>query len=238
MAVFFISDLHLQPGRPELESAFYQFLDTHIQAGETLYVLGDFFDSWIGDDEDDPFYLGIKTRLRDASNRATTYFMHGNRDFLIGEKFAADTGMKLLPDPQLIQLNSENILLMHGDSLCIDDTEYMQFRQQVRGDAWQQHILSLPLQQRRLIAADLRAKSKSMTSLKAEDIVDVNQAEVERVLKTHGVKTLIHGHTHRPKRHCFSLDGLDAERIVLGDWDKTGWYLKYENGFELVEFNF
>ena len=237
MAVFFISDLHLQPGRPELESAFYQFLDTHIQAGETLYVLGDFFDSWIGDDEDDPFYLGVKAKLRDVSSRATTFIMHGNRDFLIGEKFAVDTGMELLPDPHLIELHGENILLMHGDSLCTDDVEYMQFRQQVRGSAWQQHILSLPLEQRRMIAADLRAKSKSMTSLKAEDIVDVNQAEVEAVLKTHGVKTLIHGHTHRPNRHCFSLDGLNAERIVLGDWDKTGWYLKYENGFELVEFD-
>lgn len=237
MAVFFISDLHLQEGRPDLEKAFYRFLDTHIQAGETLYILGDFFDSWIGDDEDDPFYLAVKARLQDVSSRTTTYFMHGNRDFLIGEKFATDTGVKLLPDPHLIQLNGENLLLMHGDSLCTDDVEYMQFRKQVRGDAWQQHILSLPLQQRRMIAADLRAKSKSMNVLKAEDIVDVNQTEVETVLKNHKVKTLIHGHTHRPNRHCFSVDGLGVERIVLGDWDKTGWYLKYENGFELVEFN-
>lgn len=237
MAVFFISDLHLQAERPDLEKAFYRFLDTYIQAGETLYILGDFFDSWIGDDEDEPFYLGVKAKLREVSSRAATYFMHGNRDFLIGGKFAEDTGMTLLQDPHMIQLNGENILLMHGDSLCTDDLEYMQFRQQVRGDAWQQHILRLPLQQRRMIAADLRAKSKSMTSLKAEDIVDVNQIEVETVLKAHNVKTLIHGHTHRPNRHCLSLDGLDMERIVLGDWDKTGWYLKYANGFDLIEFD-
>src|SRR5690606_24068635 len=113
------------------------------------------------------------------------------------------------------------------------DVEYIQFRNQVRGQAWQQHILSLPLQQRRMIAADLRAKSKSMSSLKAEDITDVNQAEVERVLNSHAVKTMIHGHTHRPNRHCFAIGDEAVERIVLGDWDKYGWYLKYENGFNL-----
>lgn len=237
MAVYFISDLHLHAGRPDLETAFYRFLDDHIKAADTLYILGDFFDSWIGDDEDDAFYLGVKAKLREVSNRAKTFFMHGNRDFLIGEKFAEDTGTTLLQDPHLIELGGANVLLMHGDSLCTDDVEYMQFRQQVRGDAWQQQILALPLQQRRMIAADLRAKSKSMNAMKAEDIVDANQAEVERVLKNHQVKLLIHGHTHRPNRHCFTLDGAIVERTVLGDWDKTGWYLKYEGEFNLVEFD-
>lgn len=236
MNTYFISDLHLHPGRDDLAQGLFNFLDTTISDGDTLYILGDFFDAWIGDDEDQPYYIGIKQKLATlAERKITLYFMHGNRDFLIQSGFAKDTSARLIADPTLIELAGKKVLLMHGDSLCTQDVEYMAFRGQVRNLAWQQTILALPLAQRRLMAAEMRKKSMSMNSNKAEDIMDVTPAEVDVVMQAHSADILIHGHTHRPARHQLENH---RERIVLGDWDKTAWYIKADDSsIELIEFN-
>lgn len=235
MATYFISDLHLNPEAPAITAGFKAFIANTLIEADTLYILGDFFDAWIGDDEDHPYYVDIVSELSALKDRKiTVLFMHGNRDFLIGEQFAKDSGTSLLPDPSLIEVNGLKVLLMHGDSLCTDDTEYMAFRTQVRNPAWQGQILSLPLEQRRAMAAQLRAQSKSMNSNKAEDIMDVSEDEVTRVIQAHGVNILLHGHTHRPAKH--QHDGF--ERIVLGDWGKQGWYVSVnDKNLELHSFN-
>jgi UDP-2,3-diacylglucosamine hydrolase len=218
MASYFISDLHLNAQEPEIYSAFVDFL-TRLQTGDNLYILGDFFDAWIGDDDDDPFALKVKATLTELTGRGVHGFMlTGNRDFLLGEVFCAEAGFTLLPQEHVITLNGERVLLMHGDSLCTDDKAYMEFRQMVRQPAWQAHALSLPLLQRRTLAAQLREQSQSLNARKAVDIMDVAQREVESRLAQWGVTTLIHGHTHRPNRHPFEYNGLACERWVLGDW--------------------
>lgn len=235
MANYFISDLHLQPSREDLFRGYVAFCDKHLSPSDTLYILGDFFDAWIGDDEDGEFYLKVKNQLRAlVQSGCPVFFMHGNRDFLIGKQFAADTGIRLLDEYSSVELLSgQTALLLHGDSLCTGDVEYMAFRQQVRSPEWQAQILGLPLEHRRVMAADLRAKSKSMNSNKAEDIMDVSESSVKQAFEEAGVALMIHGHTHRPNRHQTSHD----ERIVLGDWDEKGWYLiDTEEGLDLVEF--
>lgn len=220
MAAYFISDLHLSAEVPHIYEAFKEFL-TRLQAGDDLYILGDFFDAWIGDDEDDPFALEVKETLRQLTLREVAgYMLPGNRDFLLGEVFCKETGFTLLPEEHVITLNGERVLLMHGDSLCTDDTEYMKFRQMVRNPAWQAQVLALPLAQRRAMAAQLRQQSKSLNAIKAEDIMDVNQKEVEARMEYWGVNRLIHGHTHRPQRHKYERKGFNYERCVLTDWDK------------------
>lgn len=225
MATYFISDLHLSAEVPHIYEAFKEFL-TRLQAGDDLYILGDFFDAWIGDDEDDPFALEVKETLRQLTLREVAgYMLPGNRDFLLGEVFCKETGFTLLPEEHVITLNGERVLLMHGDSLCTDDTEYMKFRQMVRNPAWQAQVLALPLAQRRAMAAQLRQQSKSLNAMKAEEIMDVNQKEVEARMDYWGVKKLIHGHTHRPKKHIFEISSSIAERWVLGDWGPCIWWL-------------
>ncbi|WP_185230398.1 UDP-2,3-diacylglucosamine diphosphatase [Teredinibacter franksiae] len=241
MADFFISDLHLKASREDLAEAFSRFVEQHLlpaSRGNTLYILGDFFDAWIGDDEDEPFYLGILETLRNWTDSGLTiYFMSGNRDFLVGEAFAAKTGVTLLAEEHLIALNRQPVLLMHGDSLCTDDTEYMGFRAQVRNVTWQQTVLQVPLAQRRVMAQQLRQQSQSMNATKAEDIMDVNADAVNAVMAKHGVTCLIHGHTHRPKVHDLAVEGTEAKRYVLGDWDSHGWYIcANEQGLSLHSF--
>jgi len=224
MLTLFISDLHLHETRPQITRAFFHFLQTQAINAEKLYILGDFFDAWVGDDDDSPLNIEVANELKKLSNSGTQIFlMHGNRDFLLGEKFAAQAGAQILAEYALIDLYGQPTLLVHGDSLCTDDSEYMAFRKQVRSPLWQQQILAQPLAARRVLAAQLREKSQAMNSLKAEDIMDVNQAEVVRVMQSAGVKRLIHGHTHRPARHVFDINGETAERIVLGDWHDKGW---------------
>lgn len=224
MTTLFISDLHLHETRPAITHAFYAFLQERAQGVDALYILGDFFDAWIGDDDDAPLNKAVAQHLRALSDQGTSiYLMHGNRDFLLGEDFATAAGATLISDPIIIEINAEPVLLMHGDSLCTQDVEYQAFRQQVRSAAWQQHVLSQPIAARRALAAQIRAQSESKNSIKAEDIMDVTPAEVVRVMQEHGVKRLIHGHTHRPARHSLTIDGAPAERIVLGDWHDTAW---------------
>ena len=227
MTNLFISDLHLDESRPDVSRAFFNFLERETPNAEALYILGDFFEVWVGDDDGSEFSQQLIRALRKVSDSGTAlYFMHGNRDFLVGDTFAQQTGATLLPDPSVVTLYGEPVLLMHGDSLCTLDEDYMAFRQQARSPEWQHQFLGNSLDERRTIAGDLRAKSQSVNSLKAEYIMDVTASEVVSSMEEHGVKHLIHGHTHRPARHTLSLSSGPAERIVLGDWHDHGWVLR------------
>ncbi|MBN8431865.1 UDP-2,3-diacylglucosamine diphosphatase [Microbulbifer salipaludis] len=233
MATYLISDLHLDASRPEITRAFYQFLEGPAAGAEALYILGDFFEVWIGDDDDAPLAEEVALRLKRYSEAGTDVFlMHGNRDFLLGEEYALRCGATLLPDPSLVTLAGHPVLLMHGDSLCTRDQEYMAFRQQARNPQWQQALLAKPLAERRQIAAQIRSVSKSMNSSKAEDIMDVTPEEVHKVMRDHQVRTLIHGHTHRPARHALTIDDQAAERLVLGDWGELGWCIRADDAGE------
>jgi UDP-2,3-diacylglucosamine hydrolase len=219
MSILFISDLHLDEARPRIVDLFMQFLAHDARGAEALYILGDLYESWIGDDDDAMLAGRVGYALRALHDSGTSVcFMHGNRDFLLGEDYAARAGMTLLADPVVIDLAGERTLLMHGDTLCTDDVEYQKFRTLVRNPQWQRQFLAKPIVERREFAAQARGESRKQTATKAAEIMDVNQKEVESAMRNHGVRRLIHGHTHRPARHRFDLDGIVAERIVLGDW--------------------
>jgi UDP-2,3-diacylglucosamine hydrolase len=232
----FISDLHLHESRPLVTRAFFQFLESAREA-EALYILGDFFDAWIGDDDDQPLVKDVTTQLQSLAKTGTRLFlMHGNRDFLIGKQFIEKINATLLGDEESINLYGVNTLLLHGDSLCTADTDYMQFRGLVRNPVWQEQFLAQPLDTRRAIANELRNKSKSMNSLKADDILDVTTSEVEKHFKQFNVQRMIHGHTHRPARHSLSIEGTQCERIVLGDWHDSFWFIcADETKVELIQ---
>lgn len=240
MATYFISDLHLSAERLDIIKAFDQFIADNTQDAEALYILGDFFDAWIGDDDNCEFATQLKSRLKSISDRGVaTFFIRGNRDFMVGEALANACGFTLLEDETVIELYGKRVLLMHGDTLCTADIEYQQFRKMVRNPVWQQQVLALPINQRRTMAADLRSKSQSMNAMKAEDIMDVTPAEVENIMDEYRVKTLIHGHTHRPKLHEFQEKGKTHQRWVLGDWHSSAKYVRADaSGIELKTFAF
>ena len=219
MPTLFISDLHLDDARPQITDLFIRFLANEARGADALYILGDLFESWIGDDDDASLANRVAEGLRALRDSGVPiHFMHGNRDFLLGLDYAKRAGMTLLTDPTLVDLHGEHTLLMHGDTLCTDDTEYQKFRTLVRNPVWQSQFLAKPLPERRAFAAQARGESRKHTAMKAAEIMDVNQTAVESALRIHGVRRLIHGHTHRPATHRFELDGEAAERIVLGDW--------------------
>jgi len=225
----FISDLHLDPRRPGVTALFLDFLAGLGSDCAALYILGDLFEAWIGDDEDDPHALGILAGLRTATARGLPIsVMRGNRDFLLGDGFVRRTGCHLLTEPALIELGGERVLLLHGDTLCTDDHEYQQFRTLVRDPAWQAQFLARPLAERRAMAAQMRETSRQRTGEKRAEIMDVNPEAVAAAMRAHGVRTLIHGHTHRPARHLHPLDGHDCERWVLSDWDDSAPYLEWD----------
>jgi UDP-2,3-diacylglucosamine hydrolase len=223
----FISDLHLSADHPEILSAFTEFLSTTAPQAEALYILGDLFEYWAGDDDlEDPFNLQVVSALAKLNAGGTAlYLMYGNRDFLMGEALAAACGAKLLPDPTLISVHGIPTLLMHGDTLCTDDTNYMAFRAQVRTPGWQANFLAQPLARRKAQIEQLRAQSKQAQSLKAAEIMDVNAESVINTLREHNYPRLIHGHTHRPARHEHEVDRHRCERWVLPDWYEQGGYL-------------
>lgn len=230
MSVLFISDLHLEAERPDITRAFLHFLSTRARAAEALYILGDFFEAWIGDDGMDEFQHSIARALRELSDSGTRiYLMHGNRDFLIGKAFCREAGCTLLRDPSLIDLGGEKILLMHGDSLCTLDVAYMKLRRWLRNPLTLFILRNLPLTIRHKLARKLRKESRAQTRMKASEIVDVTPAEVEKIMHDKGVRILIHGHTHRPAVHELEIDGRPARRIVLGDWDRQGWALEADD---------
>ncbi|MDG4548903.1 MAG: UDP-2,3-diacylglucosamine diphosphatase [Candidatus Contendobacter sp.] len=237
MATLFISDLHLESTRPAITALFLDFLERQARRAEALYILGDLFEAWIGDDDEAEPGGTVAAALRALTDQGVpTHFLHGNRDFLLGERFAAASGIQPLPESQVIELAGERVLLLHGDTLCTDDVEYQAFRAQVRDPAWRAQTLALPLARRRALAGQLRETSRQATRQKTADITDVNPAAVDQALRAHGVRYLIHGHTHRPAIHHWSLDGQPARRAVLGDWrdhsgsvlicDRTGWRLE------------
>ncbi len=227
MATLFISDLHLCPSRPHINRLFLDFLAGPAQQAEALYMLGDLFEYWAGDDDlDDPFNASICAALQELSKSGVpVFFMAGNRDFLAGEGFARAAGLALLPEPVALDLYGTATLLMHGDTLCTDDDAYQAFRAEVRSPDWQQDFLALPLPRRKSQIEALRRESEAQKCIKPSQIMDVNAAAVLQALTLHRCDRLIHGHTHRPARHELVLEGRPCERWVLQDWYETGGYL-------------
>ena len=232
MPVLFISDLHLSPERPAVSRAFLVFLQQRAAAASALYILGDLFEAWIGDDDPSDLSIEIQAALRSLSDSGVPLFIqHGNRDFLLGKRFAKNTGATLLGDEYIVEHQGHRTLVMHGDSLCTDDIDYQRFRRKARNPIYRWLLAHLPLKRRQKLARDWRAKSKAANSNKASAIMDVNQDAVTRVMSQHNVDMLIHGHTHRPDRHPLSK----GERIVLGDWEAFGWVLSLDNNVYSLE---
>lgn len=223
MSTLFISDLHLDPSRPDIMAGFRAVLEDRAPAADALYILGDLFEAWVGDDDDSPVAREACGALRTLSATGLpVYFLRGNRDFLVGEAFGERTGVRVLPERHIVEVAGRPTLLLHGDELCTDDVAYQAMRRQLRDPAWQAQMLSRPIAERRAMAEQLRAQSRDATSAKAEEIMDVNQQAVEKALLGAGVRHMIHGHTHRPATHRFELRGESAQRVVLGDWHERG----------------
>ena len=223
----FISDLHLTESREDITHCFYHFLATHVTDGcDALYILGDFFEVWIGDDQQTPLQNEIAQKLKAISDSGTpVYFIHGNRDFLLGKKYANRAGITLLPEQAVINLYDNKVLIMHGDELCTQDVSYQKFRKTSRSKWWQLLMLNLPLWLRKKIATSAREKSKKNQQGVPLDIMDVVQSDVEQAMLKHDVRLLIHGHTHRPDIHNFLVNDQPHQRIVLGDWYEQGSFL-------------
>jgi UDP-2,3-diacylglucosamine hydrolase len=238
-ATLFISDLHLADERPEINVLFFRFLDETARTADALYILGDLFEYWVGDDQldHDPLARAVVDSLRRVSDSGTSvFFMHGNRDFLIGERFAREAGLTILADPTLIALDGQRVLLMHGDTLCTNDVAYQKFRTQTRTREWKSATLAQPYNVRQQLARSIRTRSDTEKSQKAEEIMDVTEATVEEVFRQHHYPLMIHGHTHRPATHRLSVDGHTCERWVLADWHGRGEYVAVSNsGLQRIE---
>ena len=227
MTTLFISDLHLDDRRPDATEAFLAFLEQEAANAEALYILGDLFEYWLGDDAPTPVGQTVAPALRAvAESGVPIAFTHGNRDFLLGERYAEAAGMTLLPEEHVIDLYGERVLLMHGDSLCTDDIAYQQFRTLVRNPAWQHEFLSKTPQERLQVALQARDASAEHKGKQDMEIMDVNQGEVTDRFEHHGVLRMIHGHTHRPATHDFEINDNTVQRIVLGDWYTQGSVLR------------
>jgi UDP-2,3-diacylglucosamine hydrolase len=229
----FISDLHLADERPEINSLFFRFMEDTAPEAEALYILGDLFEYWVGDDQldHDPLARAVTDTIRRLSDAGTrVYFTHGNRDFLIGERFAREAGLTILLDPTLIELYGQQVLLMHGDTLCTDDAAYQKFRAQTRTNEWKNATLAQPYEARQQLARSIRAQSDSEKNQKPEEIMDVTEATVEEVFRQYHYPLMIHGHTHRPATHQLLVDGHACERWVLADWHGRGECLSVGNG--------
>ena len=234
MSVLFISDLHLAPERPAVTRAFLSFLSDRAANAESLYILGDLFEAWIGDDDPSAMAAEVQDALRNLSDSGVNLFIQqGNRDFLLGKRFIKRCGAVLLGDEHIVEYAGHRALAMHGDSLCTDDIDYQRFRRKARNPIYKWCLSHLPLKRRQKLATDWRAKSMAANSNKASAIMDVNAQAVATVMDNHGVEVLIHGHTHRPNRHALA----SGERIVLGDWHDLGWVLCLDDsGYNLESF--
>ncbi|WP_300616832.1 UDP-2,3-diacylglucosamine diphosphatase [Dokdonella sp.] len=227
MTTLFISDLHLDASRPHITRLFVDFVRTEAVHAKALYILGDLFEAWIGDDTEDETAAQVADALVDLhAHRVPCFYLHGNRDFLIGDAYARRARMTLLPDPSLVEIEGEATLLMHGDLLCTDDVAYQAFRRQARAPSWQRAFLGRPIAERQAFAAQARTESQRHTRSVDETITDVHQDAVAAALGTHRVRRLIHGHTHRPAVHRLTLDAKPHQRIVLGDWYEQGSVLR------------
>ena len=235
MAVLFISDLHIDAARPTINQQFLEFLRSEAKDAAALYILGDLFESWIGDDAPDAAQALSIAGLRELTDGGVPCFvMHGNRDFLLSRQFCAASGAQLLPDPLIVSLYGEPVLVMHGDALCTDDRAYQRLRATVRDADWQRRFLALSIEARRALAGAARAGSQAHTAAVEYAITDVNADSVAMALRAAGTATLLHGHTHRPAIHALVVDGRPRTRIVLGDWYDQGSVLRWDhNGPEL-----
>jgi UDP-2,3-diacylglucosamine hydrolase len=224
----FVSDLHLTEERPEANERFISFVEGKARDAEALYILGDFFEYWVGDDDlGDPFNAVIAGLLANLTRSGVRlYFLHGNRDFLIGERFCAATGARALPDPSVHEVEGVKTLLVHGDTLCTDDLEYQAWRRRARDPAFQAEFLAKPLAERRQAVLEMREKSRLVVQGKTPQIMDVNEDAVREAMRSHGVRRLMHGHTHRPGHHVLEVDGERCERWVLPDWYGRGGYIE------------
>lgn len=236
MTILFISDLHLDSNQPDIAAIFLNFLSTQARECEALYILGDFFESWIGDDDNNAFHQKIISALKELNYaHIPVYLMVGNRDFLLGKQFAKETGCQLLTDPSIVDLYGVRTLIMHGDTLCVNDKNYLRFRSVVRNSFVQSLFLALPLFLRRKIASFLR--KKSLGKKKPMEIMDADASAIKKVMQKHHVSLLIHGHTHRPTIENFVVDGKEHTRIVLSDWHQKGNVLVCEkNGEKRLEY--
>ena len=231
MTRLFVSDLHLDAGSPEAIEQFLDFLRTHAADAEALYILGDLFETWVGDDDPDPAKARVCDGLRSLTASGVGCFvLHGNRDFLIGRDFCRRTGTRLLADPVVADLDGERVLLAHGDALCTDDHSYQELRSTVRTSEWQRRFLALPVADREMLANQARAGSKDHTSRVVANIMDVNEDAVSTAYRAARVRRIIHGHTHRPGIHDTQIEGEPARRMVLGAWYEQGSFIQYERG--------
>lgn len=229
MTILFISDLHLTPSRPDITRGFFDFMQTDATQADALYVLGDLFSFWIGDDDKSEFNQSIKHAFRTLVDNGTPcFFIQGNRDFLVGKRFEKETGMTLLDEICTIDLYGEKAVILHGDTLCTDDIKYQAYRQKVH-QPWLQWVYNrLPLFVKKKIVSKVQSDIGQEKKTKSLEIMDVNQEAVEKVLREHQCKLMIHGHTHRPAIHNFEMDETKYTRIVLGDWDQQSSILVYE----------
>jgi len=236
MRALFISDLHLSGERAASRQQFFRFLGDEAARARVLYILGDLFEYWIGDDAlddpaEDPLGREVAEGLRALTRSGVAvYLMHGNRDFLLGARFCADSGAAFLDDPRVVEIGGSPTLLMHGDTLCTDDHDYQNWRRIARSAQWQGEFLAKPLAERRAAIRGLREKSKQVVQAKPAEIMDVNAGAVREAFRAHGVRRLIHGHTHRSARHELEIDGRGCERWVLPDWYGPGGYLSVDEG--------
>jgi len=229
MTTLFISDLHLEADSPQIAEQFIALLESEARDADALYILGDLFESWIGDDDPNEHYALIRQALRKLVDQdVPVYFMHGNRDFMIGEDFASETGVRILPDPYVLEIHGTRVLLSHGDAYCTDDVEYQEVRKMTRDPQWQAMMLTKPVQERLEFAARAREASLAHGDAVNEDITDVNGEAIEQALREADVGIMLHGHTHRPHVHSLTVDGRDCTRIVLGDWFERGSVVRWD----------
>ena len=231
MTTLFISDLHLTPAAPEITDCFIHFMRTEAVHADALYVLGDLFEFWIGDDDTGDFAQQIKQEFKQLTTQGVPcYFIQGNRDFLLGKRFARDTGITLLDEEQVIDLYGRKAVILHGDTLCIDDVSYQNYRKKVH-QPWLQWIFNrLPFALKQKIVSKIQGDIRDHKQHKSMQIMDVTQSEVEQVMVRHDVDLMIHGHTHRPDIHHFSTSDGEKTRIVLGDWYTQGSVLVCQHG--------
>ena len=233
MATLFVSDVHLCAERPAAVEAFLSFIDGPARRADAVYLLGDIFDQWLGDDDDTAPHTDVLAAFSRLTNSGVPVgLFHGNHDFLVGHSFGERSGCQVLGDSSVTELGTTQALITHGDALCTDDTEYQAFRRLSRDPENQARLLSLPMSARKQQAVELRKHSRAAKQLKPADIMDVNHDAVASAMRERNVRLLIHGHTHRPATHEFELDGQPAQRIVLGDWYESDHVLVWDtNGF-------
>lgn len=227
MSALFVSDLHIDEAHPQVLAGLRRLIEEEAGSVDALYVLGDLVEVWVGDDDDSAIANALRETLADAARRCAVFVMHGNRDFLLGERFATETGVTLLADPSVVEVDDQRVLIAHGDAYCTDDSDYQRVRTLFRSADWQAEVLAKSLAQRRDFAATLRAKSIAANANKAANIMDVATNAIDTALREADVQLLVHGHTHRPAIHALSGE---RQRIVLGDWQRCGWKLRLQDG--------